>query len=222
MARILLVEDNLELASIVVEFLKKASFSVIHTDNGNDALSQMNDDIDLVLLDLCLPDIDGYYIVDEIRKKRRIPIIIISAKINKESKLLSLELGADDFLEKPFDIDILVAKIKATLRRENKMLSNVIMDGNIFIDKENRIVKIDNKEVLLSVKEYDLLVLFLSNIGKTFRKEFLFNSIWGNESELSTLTVHINKLREKIEKDPKNPKRIKTIWGVGYKYEKMD
>lgn len=151
------------------------------------------------------------------------PIIILSAKVDKEDKIAGLELGADDYIEKPFDMDVLTAKIKAHIRRSYGFKTPQIIDGSLVVDLEATSAFLNKQPLPLSIKEYELLVLFLQNKGKTLRKDWIFDKIWGTDSfsEPSTLTVHINKLREKIEINPRNPKRILTVWGVGYKYESV-
>jgi len=182
-----------------------------------------NNTVKLVLLDIMLPGIDGFGVCKLIREHGNIPIIIISAIVDKKEKLAGLELGADDYIEKPFDIDLLCAKIGAQLRRnyEFKEKSSIVTDGAITIDLDATTVYFKNNPLVMTSKEYELLLILLQNKGKTLRKEWLFDKVWGTDSfsEPSTLTVHINKIREKIEEIPKTPKRIVTVWGVGYKYE---
>lgn len=222
-ANILFIEDNAELAELVSDFLSKSGYTVYKSESGTEGLDLSKMDIDLVLLDLMLPDMDGFFVCSEIRKKKRVPIIIMSARCDKDSKILALELGADDYIEKPFDVDVMLAKINANLRRENMIKSNVFSDREIKIDMTSRRVFKNDEEIFLTIKEYDVLSLLISNKGRPLRKEYIFSYIWGNDSfsELSTLTVHINKLREKIEVNPKDPKRIITVWGIGYKYETL-
>lgn len=223
---ILLIEDNLELASLVSLFLQREGYNVIHAKSGEEGIVQMHDSpISLVLLDIMLPGINGFEVTKEIRKNRDVPIIILSAKSQKDDKLLGLSLGADDYIEKPFDIDILLAKIKALLRRNSSQDdNNTIRSGAIEIDKPLRLVKFKGQELELTMKEYELLLLFVQNEHRILDKEFIFNKVWGMDSfsEFSTLTVHVNRLREKVEENPKMPKRIITVWGVGYLYEKVD
>ncbi len=224
MVDILIIEDNTELGTILCDFLKRDGFSHCLVTSGEDGITFLQSNAaKLVLLDIMLPGIDGFGVCQQIRSKGNIPIIIMSAKANKESKLEGLSLGADDYVEKPFDIDILVAKIKAQLRRTYELHDKgaILSDGDLAVDLAATIVYKDGKPLIMTIKEYELLVLFLENKNKTLQKDFIFDRIWGVDSfsEPSTLTVHINKLREKIELNPKNPKRIVTVWGVGYKYE---
>ena len=146
-------------------------------------------------------------------------IIIASAKSEKEDKLAGLNLGADDYVEKPYDVDILLAKIKGVFKR--KYAIEEIHEGNLTLNTVNNVLKVNNKPVTVTDKEFELLKLLIENKGTTLKKEYIFNTIWGSdsESEPQTLTVHIKWLREKIEEDPKNPKHIITVWGNGYRYE---
>lgn len=219
MIDILIVEDNVEISEILSDFLKAEGYKVLVTDNGEEALNVFNkQSIGLIILDIMLPGVDGFAVCRKIREDSNTPIIIVSAKINKEDKLNGLILGADDYIEKPYDIDILLAKISGIFKRRAK--GNIIIEDNIKINKDSRTAYLNNKELSLTVKEYELLLLLIENKGKTLNKEHIFNEIWGLDSfsEQQTLTVHIKWLREKIEKDPKNPKHIITVWGVGYRF----
>lgn len=224
MVDLLIIEDNMELGTILCEFLARDGYSLYHAVNGEAGIDYLqSNSVKLVLLDIMLPGLDGFGVCRLIRSKGNIPIIIMSAKVNKEDKIEGLTLGADDYVEKPFDFDILSAKIKAQLRRSYDLYekNKLLTDGNLTVDLGATAVYLNGKPVIMTIKEYELLVLFLENKGKTLQKDWIFNRIWGVDSfsEPSTLTVHINKLREKIEQNPKNPKRIVTVWGVGYKYE---
>lgn len=184
-----------------------------------------NNKAKLVLLDIMLTGMDGFAVCSYIRENSNIPIIIMSAKSAKEDKMNGFYLGADDYIEKPIDIEILSAKISALMRRnyELKQHNEIIHSGEITIDMEAKQVFLKGKAIQMTVKEYELLVLLAKNPGKTLNKEYLFNQIWGFDSfsENQTLTVHIKMLRDKIEEEPKKPLRIKTVWGVGYKYEEI-
>lgn len=223
---ILLVEDYEELNELMQTFLKREGYTVKGVFSGEEALQFLESNkVKLVVLDVVLPGMDGFAVCASIREKSNLPIIFLSARVQKEDKINGFLQGADDYVEKPVDMDILSAKVKALIRRnyELKQKNTVIHSGALLIDKEAKQVYLENKEVALTVKEYELLVLLAENPGKTLNKEFLFNQIWGADSfsENQTLTVHIKMLRDKIEKDPKQPKRIKTVWGVGYKYEEV-
>jgi DNA-binding response OmpR family regulator len=224
MIDILIVEDNKELSELMHDFLQADGYSLGVADSGEKAIEMFRKEkARIILLDLMLPGMDGYTVCDEIRQIANVPIIILSAKNQKDDKMLAFELGADDYVEKPFDIDILKAKIKASIRRNQEVDEDVRIDGNIKIDLNAMNVYVNEKQVTMTQKEYQLLLLFLDNPGKVLRKDWIFDQIWGMDSfsEPSTLTVHINKLRDKIEKDPKKPTRIQTVWGVGYKYESI-
>ena len=173
----------------------------------------------LVILDLMLPGIDGYSVCSKIRETSNAHILIASARTEKNDKLKGLNLGADDYIEKPYDIDILLAKINGIFKR--KYAQDIIVDGELELNSVNQSLKVNDNEVVVTSKEFELLKLLIENKGVTLKKEYLFNNIWGSdsESELQTLTVHIKMLRDKIEDDPKKPKHIITVWGVGYRYE---
>lgn len=221
MTDILVVEDNLEMAGLLCDFLKAEGYSVLHCADGESALTEFeNSGARLVVLDIMLPGLDGFAVCKKIRETHNTPIIIVSAKTEKDDKLNGLILGADDYIEKPYDIDILLAKIKGIFARRYN--SNVISDGFIKLDKSKREAYADGKRLDLTQKEFDLLNLLAENSGKTLGKDFLFNKIWGFDSfsEPQTLTVHIKWLRQKIEENPKKPAHILTVWGVGYRYER--
>lgn len=221
MADILVVEDNTEMAGLLCDFLEAEGYTAFHCEDGESALKAFgNDPPKLVILDVMLPGLDGFGVCRKIRESSNTPIIIVSAKTEKDDKLSGLILGADDYIEKPYDIDILLAKIKGIfLRRYN---SDVISDGNIKIDKAKRTVYKNGTAVDMNQKEFDLLCLLAENAGKTLNKDYIFNRIWGHDSfsEPQTLTVHIKWLRKKIEDDPSKPSRIVTVWGVGYRYDR--
>lgn len=221
---VLLVEDNIELANLLKAFLAKKGFCLWHVESGEAAQTILQEkQFSLLLLDIELPQMDGFALCQFIRKSNPIPILIISARSNKKDQLMGFELGADDYLEKPVDPDILCAKMKALLQRNqsNNEKTNTYVSGSITIDALAHKVFVGNIQIELNTKEYELLLLFVENEGKTLSKEYLFNSIWGldSESEYQTLTVHIKMLRKKIEEDERNPQRIQTVWGVGYRYE---
>jgi DNA-binding response OmpR family regulator len=226
MVDILLVEDNKELAGLMSTFLIRDGYSVYCAMSGEKAEEFMAySNARLVILDIMLPGIDGFAVCSYIRKRGDIPIIILSARIDKENKMNGFLLGADDYLEKPIDIDILSAKIKALFKRYydvHESLAN-IKSGDIVINRDTMTVTYRGNVLNLTIKEYELLLLFALNKGKVLNKDFIFNTIWGadSDSENQTLTVHIKMLRDKIEEDSKNPMRIKTVWGVGYRYEEI-
>ena len=221
MVDILIVEDNKEMGTLLCDFLRAETYSVVHCTDGESALSAFESEgARLVILDVMLPDMDGFAVCQKIRETSGVPVIIVSAKTEKDDKLSGLILGADDYIGKPYDIDILLAKIKGIFARRYNM--SVIADGFLKIDKAKREAYADNKLLDLTQKEFDLLTLLCENAGKTLDKDFLFNTIWGYDSfsEPQTLTVHIKWLRQKIENNPKKPVHILTVWGVGYRYER--
>ncbi|MDD6340648.1 MAG: response regulator transcription factor [Butyrivibrio sp.] len=220
MVDIIVVEDNEEIGTVLMDFLESEGYDVYFSDNGEEALAVFEDEgAKLFVLDVMLPGIDGFEVCRRIREKNNTPIIIVSARGAKEDKLNGLILGADDYLEKPYDIDILIAKINGIMNR--RYGGRMIIDGNLKLDRESRRLWVDGKECDINVKEFEILSYMMENRGKVLNKNDLFEKIWGgdSESELQTLTVHIKWLRDKIEKNPKQPTRITTVWGIGYRYE---
>lgn len=219
---ILIVEDNKELADILCDFLRAENYTVSAADNAEKALSLYERyGARLIVLDIMLPGADGFSMLERIRKESNTPILIVSAKTEKEDKLNGLMLGADDYIEKPYDIDILLAKISGIFKRRYSL--DTVTDGDIVINLSARTATKGGTAVELSAKEFDLLLLLVENKGRTLSKEYIFKSVWGSDSfsEQQTLTVHIKRLREKIEDNPAKPERIKTIWGTGYRYESI-
>ncbi len=219
---ILIVEDNKELADILCDFLCAENYTVSVAESGEKALSLYERyGARLIVLDIMLPGADGFSVLERIRKESNTPILIVSAKTEKEDKLNGLMLGADDYIEKPYDIDILLAKISGIFKRRYSL--DTVTDGDIVINLSARTATKGGTAVELSAKEFDLLLLLVENKGRTLSKEYIFKSVWGSDSfsEQQTLTVHIKRLREKIEDDPAKPERIKTIWGTGYRYESV-
>ena len=220
MLDILIVEDNREIASLLCDFLRKENYVVSVAASGEKALQLYETyGARLVVLDMMLPGVDGFAVCAKIRENSNTPIIIVSAKTQKEDKLNGLMLGADDYMEKPYDVDILLAKIKGIFKR--KYAEDMLVEGNLKLNLEKGTLQVDDQMVEVRPKEFELLRLLIANKGTTLKKDYLFNTIWGSdsESEPQTLTVHIKWLREKIEKDPKRPEHIVTVWGVGYRFE---
>lgn len=221
MTDILLIEDNQELGSILGDFLRRDGFGFHQALSGEEGLRFMKDnEVGIILLDIMLLGIDGITVCSKIRETKNVPIIILSAKTDKENKLNGLLSGADDYMEKPYDIDILLAKVKSVYKR-NYETASILTEGSLEINSETHVVKQNGTELNLNPKEFELLELLVRNKGKVLKKEWMFNQVWGIDSfsEQSTLTVHIKWLREKIEKDAKNPEHILTVWGVGYKFK---
>lgn len=216
---ILIVEDNKELADLLCDFLRAENYTVSAVQTAEEALLLYERyGARLVVLDIMLPGEDGFSICEKIRVESNTPILIVSAKTGKEDKLLGLNLGADDYIEKPYDIDIMLAKIGGIFKR--RYSADGLIDGDIRINKINRTVIKNDLTIEMTAKEFDLLTLLIENKGRTLSKEYIFNTIWGSDSlsEQQTLTVHIKWLRQKIEENPKNPQKILTVWGVGYRY----
>lgn len=219
MVDILLIEDNSELSGLLCEFLRNEKYIVSLADSGEKALSLYEKyGARLVLLDINLPGIDGFEVCERIRKQDNVPIIVLTARSDRDDKLNGLLLGADDYIEKPYDIDILIAKIKGIFSR--RLAIDFLTDGDISLNLAVRTATLGGQPLQLTSKEFDLLELFISSKGQTLTKEYIFNRIWGSDSdsELQTLTVHIKWLREKVERDPKNPEKILTVWGKGYRW----
>lgn len=223
---ILLVEDQKDLAELLKLFLENAGYKVIWAESGEIAMDYLSrQSVRLVLLDVGLPGMDGFAVCSQIRKLASVPVVILSARTRKEEKLHGFELGADDYVEKPVDPDILTAKVSAILKRNEAVdkQEKLLYSGSLTIDTEARLVYLKGEKIECNSKEYELLLLFVKNPGKTLHKDYLFETIWGaySESENQTLTVHIKMLRNKIEDNAREPKRIKTVWGVGYRYEEI-
>lgn len=225
MTDILLVEDYTKLNTLMCAFLEKAGYRVRGVRCGEEALEFLEkEQVRLVILDVMLPGMDGFAVCAAIREKSSMPILFLSARVDKENKMNGFLLGADDYVEKPVDMDILLAKITALMRRNYDMQEHALLhSGALTIDTEAKRVFLGSSEIALTVKEYELLVLLAEHPGKTLHKDFLFQHIWGIDSfsENQTLTVHIKTLRDKIEENPKKPERIQTVWGVGYRYEEV-
>ena len=219
MIDILITEDNKELAEPLCDFLRAEGYTVTWADSGEKAVTIFEKyGARLVLLDIMLPGMDGFSVCKSIRKTSDTPIFIISAKGEKNDKLNGLILGADDYIEKPYDIDILIAKIAGIFKRRYSL--DEVTSGNLRLNKAEKTAYKNDVAIEMTNKEFELLQLLVENPGKTLTKEYLFNKIWGSDSisEQQTLTVHIKWLREKIEDEPKKPARIQTVWGVGYKF----
>lgn len=219
MTDILIVEDNKELAGVLCDFLRAENYTVSVAGSAEKGIELYERyGAKLVVLDIMLPGKDGFYVLEKIRGQSNTPVLIVSAKTGKDDKLLGLDLGADDYIEKPYDIDIMLAKISGIFKRRYAL--DELTDGDIRINKVSRIAYKKGEPLEMTAKEFDLLVLFIGNKGRTLSKEYIFNTVWGSDSfsEQQTLTVHIKWLREKIEEDPKKPLKIQTVWGVGYRY----
>ena len=219
MTDILIVEDNSELGTLIRDLLSREGYSVELLENGERAILRLKEeDYKLMLLDVMLPGLDGFETLRLLRKEQDIPVIMMSAKDDDDSKILGLDVGADDYIEKPYDIDILIAKIKGIFKRRYQ--KDILSADGVTLNLVEHSASIDDTPVTLTAKEFDLLALLVENQGKAMKKEYLFSTVWGSDSdsEIQTLHVHINRLRSKLGEDPKNAKRLLTVWGVGYKF----
>lgn len=228
MSKILIVEDEEAIADLEKDYLELSGFEVTIETNGDDGLKAgLNGDYDLIVLDLMLPGTDGFEICKEIREKKNIPIIMVSAKKEDIDKIRGLGLGADDYITKPFSPSELVARVKAHLARYERLTSaqvetnDIIEIRGIKIDKTARRVWVDGEEKAFTGKEFDLLTFLAEHPNHVYSKDELFREIWDMDSigDIATVTVHIKKIREKIEFDSANPQYIETIWGVGYRFK---
>lgn len=220
MLDIIIVEDNREIAMLLCDFLRKENYTVSVAESGEKGLELFERyGAKLFIIDIMLTGKDGFYVCSKIREASNTHILITSSRTEKEDKLKGLNMGADDYIEKPFDLDILLAKIRGIFKRKYGM--EEIKEDNITLNTVNQKLFTDGKEIPVTVKEFELLKLLMGNKGITMKKEYLFNNVWGSdsESELQTLTVHIKWLRQKIEKDPSHPVHIITEWGAGYRFE---
>ena len=227
MSRILIIEDELSIAELERDYLELNDFEVEIETNGAKGLDKaLENDYSLILLDLMLPDLDGFEICRQIREKKDIPIIMVTAKKNDIDKIRGLGLGVDDYVTKPFSPSELVARVKAHISRCERLIGSTALQNDVIeirglkIDKTDRRVYVDGEEKVFTNKEFDLLTFLASNPNKVFSKDELFNKIWNMESigDIATVTVHIKKIREKIEFDTSKPQYIETVWGVGYRF----
>lgn len=228
MSRILIIEDEISIAELEKDYLELSGFDVEIETSGNRGLERaMKEDFDLFILDLMLPETDGFEICKRIRKNKNTPILMVSAKKDDIDKIRGLGLGADDYITKPFSPSELVARVKAHLARYERLIGSTVIENEIIeirglkIDKTARRVYINGEEKQFTTKEFDLLTFLAQNPNHVYTKEELFNKIWDMESvgDIATVTVHIKKIREKIEFNTAKPQYIETIWGVGYRFK---
>lgn len=228
MSKILIIEDEAEIADLERDYLEINSYEVEIANEGKTGLEKaLKQDFDLVILDLMLPGVDGYEICKRIREVKNIPIIMVSAKKDDIDKIRGLGLGADDYMTKPFSPSELVARVKAHLSRyerlihSNQKANDIVEIRGLKIDKTARRVYLNGEEKTFTTKEFDLLTFLAENPNHVYSKEELFREIWDMESigDIATVTVHIKKIREKIEFDTSKPQYIETIWGVGYRFK---
>jgi len=226
MEKILIVEDDLQIQTLIRDYVNASGYIAITASDGEEALMKFESEKpQLALLDIILPKIDGFELCRKIRNESNIPIIMISSKKEDTDKILALGLGADDFIEKPFSPRVLIAKIQSQFRRVNVLSgtphSDILTIKNLEIDIKARTVTILGNQVPFSVKEFEILHYLMLNKNQALSREKIFDEIWGyNEfGDINTVTVHMRKIREKIELDPSNPEYIETVWGIGYKFK---
>lgn len=228
MSRILIVEDEVAIADLEKDYLELSGFEVEIENDGTKGLERaLHEEFDLFILDLMLPGVDGFEICKKIRETKNTPILMVSAKKDDIDKIRGLGLGADDYVTKPFSPSELVARVKAHLARYERLIgsnmpqNDIIEIRGIKIDKTARRVWVNGEEEQFTTKEFDLLTFLAENPNHVFTKEELFRKIWDMESigDIATVTVHIKKIREKIEMNTNKPQYIETIWGVGYRFK---
>jgi len=222
---ILVVDDEETIREVVRRYLEREGFSVKEAADGFEALDSIRTEPpDLIVLDLMLPGIDGLSLTQHIRQDRRIPIIMLTAKGEASDRIRGLDMGADDYMAKPFSPQEVVSRVRAVLRRSG---TETLTDGgstldfqDLHIDPTSRVVSLKDKTIALTAKEFDLLYFFAGNPHQVFSRAQLLDKVWGDElyTDPSTVTVHIRRLREKIEHDPSKPRYLLTVWGVGYKF----
>ena len=231
MNKILIIEDEEAIAELERDYLTVSDFDVTITTTGNEGLAEaLTNDYNLIILDLMLPGIDGFEVCKTIREKKNIPILMVSAKKEDIDKVKGLGLGADDYMTKPFSPSELVARVKAHLSRYQRLVGSntsayggneIVEIRGLKIDKTARRVYVDGEEKIFTTKEFDLLTFLAEHPNRVYTKDELFREIWGMESmgDVATVTVHIKKIREKIEYNTANPQYVETIWGVGYRFK---
>ena len=228
MSRILIIEDETSIAELERDYLELSDFEVELEEDGSKGLKRaLDEDFDLMILDLMLPGMDGFEICKKFREVKNTPIMIVSAKKEDIDKIRGLGLGADDYMTKPFSPSELVARVKAHMARHDRLVgstqktNDIVEIRGIRIDKTARRVYVDGEEKTFTTKEFDLLTFLAENPNHVFTKEELFREIWDMDSigDIATVTVHIKKIREKIEFDTAKPQYIETIWGVGYRFK---
>ena len=219
--KILVVDDESRMRKLVKDFLVKKQYKVLEAGDGEEAIEVFfgNKDISLIILDVMMPKMDGWEVCKEIRKFSKVPIIMLTAKSEENDELKGFELGVDEYISKPFSPKILVARVDAILRRANKIGADMTIEaGDIKIDKAAHIVKVKDKEIELSFKEFELLTYFIENKGIALSRENILNNVWNYDyfGDARTIDTHVKKLRSKLGK---KGEYIKTIWGMGYKFE---
>lgn len=223
--RILVVDDEDHVRNLIQYSLQKEGYQIFTAKDGREALGKFEQGCEFVVLDVMLPDIDGFEILKQIRRVSKVPVIMLTAKAEEIDRILGLELGADDYLTKPFSPRELTARVKAILRRTSDQevpgSAEVLQMGQLTINVSKRIVTIGSKEIALTYKEFEMLLLLAKYPGRVFSREELLERVWGYEyfGDTRTIDVHMRHLREKIESSPTAPQYLKTVRGVGYKFE---
>lgn len=225
---ILVCDDEIEIVDAIEIYLKNEGYKIYKAYNGKQAIDILKDtDIHLIIMDIMMPIMDGIRAITKIRETHNIPVIMLSAKSEDTDKIIGLNLGADDYITKPFNPLELVARVKSQLRRYTMLGSfekrtDVFVTGGLVVDDERKEVTVDGVNVKLTPVEYKILLLLISNPGKVFSIDNIYESVWNEPaySPENTVAVHIRRIREKIEINPKKPKYLKVVWGVGYKIEK--
>jgi DNA-binding response OmpR family regulator len=224
--RVLVVEDDETVAEVVRRYLEREGYDVHAVADGRSALARFDDfGADLVVLDIMLPGIDGLEVCRQLRSRSPVPVIMLTALGEESDRIMGLEIGADDYISKPFSPRELVARIKSVLRRAGGPLTvaphlDVLEAGGLVVEVPARAVTIDGKPITLTVREFDLLVFLMSHPRQVFTREDLLERVWGYTfGDKSTVTVHVRRLREKIEADPSDPEHLSTVWGVGYRFD---
>jgi DNA-binding response OmpR family regulator len=224
-ARIMVVEDEPSILEVVSLYLRRAGYEVTEVPDGNEAMRRLEEtQPNLVILDLMLPGVDGWEITQWLRSRGDIPIIMLTSRREETDRIAGLEMGADDYVVKPFSPQELVSRVRAVLRRtlsEASQVDRPITVGDLHIDPNRHLVTVSGEERSLTVKEFDLLWLLARHPRQVFTRDQLLENVWGRSEYIdpSTVTVHIRRIREKVEKDPSEPEHIQTVWGVGYKFE---
>ncbi|WP_309121261.1 response regulator transcription factor [Paenibacillus sp.] len=229
MKRILIIEDDPSIANLQKDYLELSGYSVTVADNGTDGLAIMERErFDLIVLDIMLPGVGGFEVLKAVREKEDIPVLLVSARAEEIYKVNGLGLGADDYITKPFSSGELVARVNAHLNKYERMKERFgkeregtkLTVRGLEVHKESRRVFVNGKEVAMAQKEYELLLFLLQHANRVFDKEALFERVWGMDAlgDASTVTVHIARIREKIEDNPSKPQYIGTVWGSGYRF----
>jgi DNA-binding response OmpR family regulator len=224
MARVMVVDDDVTVREVVVTYLRAAGYDVGEAADGESALAGLRDErADLVVLDLMLPGIDGLEVCRRLRAKGdEVPVIMLTALGSETDRVVGLERGADDYVTKPFSPRELVLRVESVLRRvgERGVARGSVSDGDLVVDSTEHTARLAGRRLSLTAREFDLLRFFLSNPGQAFSRDELLQKVWGwSFGDQSTVTVHVRRLREKVETDPTHPVRLATVWGVGYRWE---